>query len=102
MHDLLPPGGLVRKLWPGEAEAYRDHLLRLDPESRRRRFSGAVGDDFIAQHARSIGMPGASVFRAISGLRLGLPTVFCMMFTELVGLVNGLVKLGTLTEIGAA
>jgi GNAT superfamily N-acetyltransferase len=51
MHDLLPPGGLVRKLWPGEAEAYRDHLLRLDPESRRRRFSGAVGDDFIARHA---------------------------------------------------
>ena len=36
MHELLPPGGLVRKLWPGEAEAYRDHLLRLDPESRLR------------------------------------------------------------------
>ena len=62
MHDLLPPGGLVRKLWPGEAEAYRDHLLRLDPESRRRRFSGAVGDDFIAQHARSIGEFGTVVY----------------------------------------
>lgn len=62
MHDLLPPGGLVRKLWPGEAEAYRDHLLRLDPESRRRRFSGAVGDDFIARHARSIGEFGTVVY----------------------------------------
>ena len=62
MHDLLPPGGIVRKLWPGEAEAYRDHLLRLDAESRHRRFSGAVGDDFIAQHARSIGEFGTVVY----------------------------------------
>src|SRR3569832_1281504 len=64
MHDLLPlpPGGIVRKLWPGEAEAYRDHLLRLDADSRHRRFSGAVGDDFIAQHARSIGDFGAVVY----------------------------------------
>ena len=54
MLELLPPGGIVRKLWPGEADAYRDHLLRLDPESRHRRFTGTVGDDFIAQHARSI------------------------------------------------
>jgi GNAT superfamily N-acetyltransferase len=62
MNDLLPPGGLVRKLWPGEAEAYRDHLLRLDAESRHRRFSGAVGDDFVAQHARSIGEFGTVVY----------------------------------------
>src|SRR3569833_384205 len=62
MHELLPPGGLVRKLWPGEADAYRDHLLRLDPESRHRRFSGAVGDDFVAQHARSIGDVGTVVY----------------------------------------
>lgn len=55
MHDFLPSGGTVRKLWIGEADAYRDHLLRLDPESRHRRFSGAVGDDFIARHAASIG-----------------------------------------------
>ena len=54
MLELLPPGGIVRKLWPGEADAYRDHMLRLDPESRHRRFTGTVGDDFIAQHARSI------------------------------------------------
>ena len=54
MHELLPPGGTVRKLWPGEADAYRDHLLRLDPDSRHRRFTGTVGDDFVAQHARSI------------------------------------------------
>ena len=62
MIELLPPGGTVRKLWIGEADAYRDHLLRLDPESRRRRFSGAVGDDFIAQHARSISAFGVVVY----------------------------------------
>ena len=62
MHEHLPHGGTIRKLWIGEADAYRDHLLRLDPESRRRRFSGAVGDDFIARHAASIGGFGVVVY----------------------------------------
>ena len=62
MHDLLPPGSLVRKLWPAEADAYRDHLLRLDPDSRHRRFSGTVGDAFVAQHARGIGSFGTVVY----------------------------------------
>lgn len=52
MHEL-PDGGMVRKLWPGEIDAYRDHLLRLDPESRYRRFGGAVSDEFIERHAAS-------------------------------------------------
>jgi GNAT superfamily N-acetyltransferase len=47
----LPDGGAIRKLWVGEADAYRDHLLRLDDESRHRRFSGAVSNDVIARHA---------------------------------------------------
>lgn len=51
MHEPLPDGGIVRKLWLGEATAYRDHLLRLDPDSRHRRFSGAVADDVIVKHA---------------------------------------------------
>ena len=53
MHELLPDGGAIRKLWAGETGAYRDHLLRLDPESRTRRFSGGVSDDFIGRHAAS-------------------------------------------------
>jgi GNAT superfamily N-acetyltransferase len=52
MHEPLPEGA-VRKLWVGEIDAYRDHLLRLDTESRQRRFSGTVSDDFIARHAAS-------------------------------------------------
>ena len=54
MNEPLPDGGLLRKLWPAETEAYRDHLLRLDPESRATRFSGAVSDEFITKHAETI------------------------------------------------
>jgi GNAT superfamily N-acetyltransferase len=53
MHEPLPDGGSVRKLWLGESDVYAEHLLRLDPDSRRRRFSGAVSDDLIRQHAAS-------------------------------------------------
>jgi len=51
MHEPLPDGGTIRKLWIGETDAYRDHLLRLDRESRYRRFSGTVSDEVIARHA---------------------------------------------------
>jgi GNAT superfamily N-acetyltransferase len=47
MHDLLPQNGRIRKLWVGETDIYRDHLLRLDSASRRSRFSGGVSDEFI-------------------------------------------------------
>ena len=53
MHQPLPDGGIIRKLWIGETDAYREHLLRLDEESRHRRFSGAVSDEVIAHHATS-------------------------------------------------
>jgi GNAT superfamily N-acetyltransferase len=57
MSELLPNDGIIRKLWAGETDAYRDHLLRLDPESRNRRFSGAVADELIVHHAASAGGP---------------------------------------------
>jgi len=53
MDEPLPDGGMVRKLWIGETDTYRDHLLRLDRESRNRRFSGAVSDEFVSRHAES-------------------------------------------------
>jgi len=53
MNEPLPDGGLIRKLWVGETEAYREHLLRLDRDSNNRRFSGAVSDEFIVRHAAS-------------------------------------------------
>ena len=51
MTEPLPSGGVIRKLWIGEAEDYRDHLLRLDARSRRNRFAGAVSDDFVRDYA---------------------------------------------------
>ena len=50
MHDPLPQGGLVRKLFITETDIYRDHLLRLDSDSRRSRFGGAVSDEFIRRY----------------------------------------------------
>src|SRR5262245_46450612 len=50
MHEPLIDG-VIRKLWIDRAGPYRDHLLRLDPQSRRNRFGGAVADEFIANYA---------------------------------------------------
>ena len=47
MQEVLPDGGVIRKLWIGEHNKYRDHLLRLDSASRHSRFGGGVCDDFI-------------------------------------------------------
>ena len=51
MSEHLPHGGLIRKVWLGEADQYRDHLLRLDAASRRNRFAGAVSDEFVHDYA---------------------------------------------------
>jgi GNAT superfamily N-acetyltransferase len=50
MDALLAGNGMIRKLWFGETRKYRDHLLRLDEESRRRRFGGLVSDQHIRNH----------------------------------------------------
>ena len=50
MHETLVDGGLIRKLWIGEAGIYRNHLLRLDGDSRHNRFGGAVSDEFIENY----------------------------------------------------
>jgi len=41
----------IRRLWPSDMEAYRDHLLRLDPHSRHKRFGGGMSDDFLVHYA---------------------------------------------------
>jgi GNAT superfamily N-acetyltransferase len=51
MRDPLPHGTVIRKLWIGEADIYRDHLLRLDADSRRNRFAGTVSDEFVRDYA---------------------------------------------------
>ena len=41
---------LIRKLWITESDVYRDHLLRLDRDSRHSRFGGGVSDEFIRDY----------------------------------------------------
>ena len=50
-HDFAD--SLIRKLWSLEAGIYRDHLLRLDRDSRHSRFGGAVSDDFIRDYVEA-------------------------------------------------
>ena len=69
--------GVIRKLWIGEAAAFRDHLLRLDPESRRYRFGSPVNAYFIDQYASRAISPDSIVhglfvdgtLRAVAELR---------------------------------
>jgi GNAT superfamily N-acetyltransferase len=45
---------VFRKLHPFEQGQLRDHLLRLDPEDRRRRFFGGMSDAAVAERCRRI------------------------------------------------
>jgi GNAT superfamily N-acetyltransferase len=67
----------VRKLWPTEGNAFCDHLLRLDKDSRRLRFAHGVSDSFIEDYATRMNDMGSIVFgyfvqgeiRAVAELR---------------------------------
>jgi GNAT superfamily N-acetyltransferase len=76
MHEVLPEGGVVRKLWIGETAKYRDHVLRLDAVSRRNRFAGGVSDDFICNYVE---------------LTAGLDTVLHGFFVD--GMIRGAAEL---------
>jgi RimJ/RimL family protein N-acetyltransferase len=54
--------GVIRKLRPREAALFRDHLLRLDAQSRNQRFLGGVNDEFIAAYPARCFANGATVF----------------------------------------
>jgi GNAT superfamily N-acetyltransferase len=58
MEEPIIDGGAIRKLWIGEAPKYLEHLKRLDPESRRNRFGGAVADELIERYAATAVQPG--------------------------------------------
>lgn len=60
-------GGSVRKLWPTETDKFRDHLLRLDKESRRMRFAHGVSDNFIIDYANRMLEMGSVVYGFLEG-----------------------------------
>ncbi len=54
--------GTIRKLWPSDKDLYRDHLLRLDADSRRLRFMCEVSDDYIKDYADRMNDFGNIIF----------------------------------------
>ncbi len=54
-HSLLFPRSwagdpVIRRLLWGERDLWREHLLRLGPQSRRNRFAGPVSDTFVRRY----------------------------------------------------
>jgi GNAT superfamily N-acetyltransferase len=62
IHRMRPGFGYVRTLSRHEElPLLRDHLLRLDPESRHDRFNGFLDDDFIGRYAARCAADGTIV-----------------------------------------
>ena len=65
---LMLARGYVRTLFQQEElPLLRDHLLRLDPESRHDRFCGFIDDDFIARYAAKCAADGTTIIAYIEG-----------------------------------
>ncbi len=62
MSDYHTLGGTLRKLWPGEVDAFKDHLLRLDADARRLRFCGLVRDQFIEDYCATAQRLGTVIY----------------------------------------
>lgn len=60
-------GGNIRKLWPTETDKFRDHLLRLDKNSRRLRFAHGVADAFVDDYATRVFDLGGVVYAYLDG-----------------------------------
>lgn len=66
MSELKTWAASIRKLAPMEAFRFRDHLLRLDKDSRRLRFAHGVSDGFIESYAAGIN-DGSIIFGYFDG-----------------------------------
>jgi len=62
MSDQSAEEGTTRRLWPTETDKFRDHLLRLDKDSRRLRFAHAVSDTFVEDYASRMTEYGSLVY----------------------------------------
>jgi GNAT superfamily N-acetyltransferase len=57
---------VLRRLWTADKAAFRDHLLRLDAQSRHDRFGGGVSDEFLVNYAAKCFGAGDLVFGAFA------------------------------------
>ncbi len=67
MAHARTPDGTIRKLFVTDLLLFRDHLLRLDAETRRNRFIGAVNDAYLVQYAQHCFAGKGIVFGHIDG-----------------------------------
>jgi RimJ/RimL family protein N-acetyltransferase len=56
-----PWRGIVRQLRPSDLPRFREHLLRLDAESRHDRFNGVTNDAYLSAYAERSFHDGATV-----------------------------------------
>jgi GNAT superfamily N-acetyltransferase len=70
MLDQAAGQGTIRKMWPTETDKFRDHLLRLDKDSRRMRFAHSVSDSFIEDYASRMAEFGSVVYGFIADGRV--------------------------------
>ena len=62
----------LRRLWPSDKEAFRDHLVSLDPRSRHLRFGGGMSDEFLVRYAEHCFGKGDLIYGAfIDGKLVG-------------------------------
>src|SRR5690606_24340056 len=59
--------GTIRQLRPSDLPRFREHLLRLDAESRRDRFNGFADDRFISAYAYRSFAAGTTVIGYVEG-----------------------------------
>ncbi len=51
MGQVIKPKGFIRKLYPTDLAAFREHLLRLDADTRHSRFGMGASDQFVGDYA---------------------------------------------------
>jgi ribosomal protein S18 acetylase RimI-like enzyme len=73
----MPTRGVIRRLWPGERNLVRDHLLRLEAEDRQMRFGGYASASLAAyceglawSHGLLLGYVVAGQVRGLGELKL--------------------------------
>ncbi|MBS9720774.1 GNAT family N-acetyltransferase [Tianweitania sp. BSSL-BM11] len=59
--ELPTLAGAIRQLRPSDRCRFKEHLLRLDAESRHDRFNGGTSDGFVAAYADRCFRDGATV-----------------------------------------
>ena len=58
----VPHSHVVRRLYKPDLSLFRDHLVRLDPETRYNRFGLHVSDDYLGSYADLCFAPGSITY----------------------------------------